>query len=115
MKYRQNHAIGKRIREARLKLGLTQEKLGERADVHYSYIGQVERGHKTPSINTLRKIAYALNIPAESLLLEETPEYQLSPRQLLLGELNALVRDSSVEDLRLFIDLITLLRSRLPG
>ncbi|MBC7105405.1 MAG: helix-turn-helix transcriptional regulator, partial [Firmicutes bacterium] len=36
--------MGRRIREARSKLGLTQEQLGERANLHYSYIGQVERG-----------------------------------------------------------------------
>jgi len=111
--YGKNHGIGQRIRDARLKLGLTQEQLGERADVHYSYIGQVERGRKTPSIPTLRKIAEALNLPIESLLREDTPEYRISPQQLLLGELTSLVRESSADDLRLFIAVIKLLKARL--
>lgn len=112
MNHDRDNPIGKRVREARLKLGLTQEKLGERADVHYSYIGQVERGHKTPSIRTLRKIAYALNTSVESLL-EETATYQIPSHQLLLGELTSLVRDCAPEDLRLFIDVIRLLKARL--
>lgn len=111
MEYGHDHAIGKRIREARLKLGLTQEKLGERAEVHYSYIGQVERGHKTPSIRTLRKIAYALNTPVE-YLLEEATDYRIPSHQLLLGELNGLLRDCSPDDLRLFIAVIRLFKAR---
>lgn len=114
MEYLRDQAIGRRIRDARLKIGLTQEKLGERADVHYSYIGQVERGHKTPSIHTLRKIAYALNTPVESLL-EESDNYQISSNQLLLGELTNLVRDCSSADLKFFITIIRLLKTRLSG
>ncbi len=60
--------LGKKIKETRLKLGLTQEGLGKRVELHYSYIGQVERGNKVPSIRTLKRIALALNIQVESLL-----------------------------------------------
>lgn len=60
--------IGKKIRQIRLKQKLTQEELGERARLHYSYIGQMERGDKIPSLKTLNKIAKALNISLDYIL-----------------------------------------------
>jgi len=47
------------IREWR---GLTQEKLAALADLHKTYIGQIERGEKNIGLRNLEKIAKALNI-----------------------------------------------------
>lgn len=55
--------LGQRIRAYRLQVGLTQEALAEKADVHPIYIGQVERGEKNLTIVTLEKILAALNVP----------------------------------------------------
>ncbi|WP_422449089.1 helix-turn-helix domain-containing protein [Thermoanaerobacterium sp. DL9XJH110] len=60
--------IGKKIRHIRLKQNLTQEELGEKANLHYSYIGQMERGDKVPSLKTLNKIAKALNVSLDYVL-----------------------------------------------
>ncbi|MGM0602346.1 MAG: helix-turn-helix domain-containing protein [Bacillota bacterium] len=60
--------LGDRIKKMRYNLDLTQEKLGEKANLHYTYIGQVERGEKTPSFKALQKIADALNISIEFLV-----------------------------------------------
>lgn len=54
--------VGKQIRVYRLKKGLTQEQLAEMADVHPTYIGQVERGEKNLTVGTLEKILFAFNI-----------------------------------------------------
>lgn len=54
--------IGSRIRELRKKKSLSQEELGGRAKLHYTYIGAVERGEKNVSVVTLNKIARALGI-----------------------------------------------------
>ena len=45
--------IANRIRYRRNELGFSQEQLAEYSDLHPSYIGQLERGEKTPSIETL--------------------------------------------------------------
>jgi transcriptional regulator with XRE-family HTH domain len=45
--------IGKKIKQLRLKKGLTQEELGERTDLSKGYISQMERDHTSPSIETL--------------------------------------------------------------
>ena len=61
-------AVGKRIRAYRNLQGLTQEDLAERAGLHDTYIGQVERGEKNLTIKSLGKIASALGVAASDLL-----------------------------------------------
>jgi len=46
-------ALGQNIKRLREKQGLTQEALSERADIHVSYIGQIERGLRYPSLKIL--------------------------------------------------------------
>ena len=60
--------LGQRVRRVRLLRELTQEQLAERADVVNSYVGVIERGEKKASINTLVKIANALNCSVDYLL-----------------------------------------------
>lgn len=59
--------LGERIRELRKAWGLTQEQLAERADVHVSFVGNVERGENVPSIKTLRRIAKALGVSVKDV------------------------------------------------
>ncbi len=54
--------IGKRIRDLRKQRGLSQEGLGWKAELHFTYIGAVERGERNCSIITLEKIAKGLGI-----------------------------------------------------
>jgi len=54
--------VGQRVRALRKEKGLTQEELGWRAELHYTYIGAVERGEKNCSIESLDKIVKALNV-----------------------------------------------------
>ncbi|MCL6638375.1 MAG: helix-turn-helix domain-containing protein [Firmicutes bacterium] len=109
---KESELIGRRIKEARHKLGLTQEELGDRANLHYSYIGQLERGNKVPSLKTLKKIASALNIRLE-VLLEDNPDRDLSPQQLLVQELVSTVKNSSPEDIRMYIKIIRHIQNRM--
>ncbi|MDF2835515.1 MAG: transcriptional regulator, family [Paenibacillus sp.] len=60
--------IGENIRLARKSKGLSQEQLALRAEINASYMGQVERGEKNPTIDVLGKIASALNTPLEHLV-----------------------------------------------
>jgi len=52
--------FGKRVREIRKAQGLSQEELAERANLHNTYIGGVERGERNLSLKSVEKIAYAL-------------------------------------------------------
>ena len=59
--------LGSNIRERRLKLELSQEKLAYNANIHRTYLGAVERGEKNVSFKNLFKIARALNISVSDL------------------------------------------------
>lgn len=54
--------FGETIRSYRKKVGMSQEKLAEKADLHHNYIGEVERGEKAATIDTILKIAKALGV-----------------------------------------------------
>ena len=59
--------IGQRIRNYRTQQKLSQEKLAELCGCHPTYIGQVERGEKNATLESVEKIASALNIPLSQL------------------------------------------------
>ncbi len=54
--------VGKRIKELRRKLNISQEELGFRSGVHRTYIASLEVGKRNVSINTLEKIVNALEV-----------------------------------------------------
>ena len=62
--------LGTRIRERRLALGLSQATLGEKCDLHRTFIGSVERGERNVSILNLRLISKSLRVPLSTLLDE---------------------------------------------
>lgn len=68
--------IGKRIRAYRKQLGLSQEKLAYLSDCHPTYIGQLERGEKNATLESIEKITIALNISLSQLFekYEHTPD-----------------------------------------
>ena len=63
--------LGKRIRAERRRQDLTQEKLAELADISDSFMGHIERGGRTLSIETLAKLANALNLSIEYIVCGE--------------------------------------------
>ena len=63
-------ALGKRIREERLKLNLTQEKLAEDVDLSTAYIGQIERGERHVSLENLITIVNRLEITVDYILMD---------------------------------------------
>ena len=56
------------LREARTEKGLSQEELADMAGLHRTYISQIERGVKSPSLRSLEQITDALETPLWVLL-----------------------------------------------
>lgn len=60
--------VGKTIRKYRMQKGISQEKLAELAELHRTYIGQVERGEKNLTLLSMERIAKALGVEVRDLL-----------------------------------------------
>lgn len=59
--------VGSAVRVHRKRTGLSQEQLAEKADVTRNYIGEIERGEKRVTLDTLAKVAKALKIRVAEL------------------------------------------------
>lgn len=62
--------VGQRIRSYRIGKGLSQEQLAELSGCHATYVGQLERGEKNATLESIERIALALNISL-SVLFEK--------------------------------------------
>jgi len=60
--------LGKAVRKRRLSMGLSQEALAERADLHWTYIGGIERGERNVSLINIVRLARALDLTPARLL-----------------------------------------------
>lgn len=60
-------ALGQRIRNYRTAAGLSQEKLAELSGCHPTYIGQIERGEKNATVESIEKITGALGVSLSKL------------------------------------------------
>lgn len=75
-------ALGKHIREERLKLNLTQEKLAEDVNLSTAYIGQIERGERSLTLENLAAVANRLGVTidyllSDSIVPDSDGQYQL--------------------------------------
>jgi transcriptional regulator with XRE-family HTH domain len=65
--------LGERIRIQRQALGLSQEALAVRCGVHWTFLGQVERGRRNINLHNLLKIAAGLGVDPAKLVTGLTP------------------------------------------
>lgn len=75
--------VGQRLRLRRLELGYSQELASEKAGLHPTYIGQVERGEKNATIESIAKICVALDFPMEELfykIIASSPKHVTAQR-----------------------------------
>lgn len=60
--------FGARVRKLRIEAGLTQEQLAERAELHPTFISNLERGYRVPTLVTVVQIAFSLDVTPSVLL-----------------------------------------------
>lgn len=83
--------VGEKIRLLRQQRALSQESLALKSGLNTSYLGQVERGEKSPTIDTLDKIATGLDVDLEQLFTfdkKTEPMIDLSFLEKIVYELN---------------------------
>jgi transcriptional regulator with XRE-family HTH domain len=109
--------VGTNIRAARKARGLTQFQLAERSGLSADFIGKMERGTTSPSIESLEAIATALKLPLGDLFAGEA---ESGPSQEALLELIGLCQGRDKEDIQLLVGIAQLIfqgrpdRSRRP-
>ena len=97
--------VGQRIRNYRTQLGLSQERLAELSGCHPTYIGQIERGEKNATIESIEKIAAALKVSL-SKLFENVGSQDTSGRNIPLECYELLLSKSKEEQEHLIKILI---------
>lgn len=99
--------LGKRIRAERRRQDLTQEKLAEMADISDSFLGHIERGGRTLSIETLAKLANALNLSIEYIVCGE---FNYQP-DMLPTEIHDALNQMNSSQRRVFLNIMKTLSS----
>lgn len=94
-------AMGKRIRQARKKRGLTQAALGEKCCVSGGHIGHVETNHGKVSLEAMVAIANALDVSLDSLLCDSLT----SSKPVFENELAELLSQATPKQVKLVAEL----------
>ena len=99
-------AIGKRIRLFRNAQGISLEELSFKADLNAAHLGQIERGLRNPTIETLNRIATALDISFYELIVpaEEVPQKQPETNEIkrkIDAQLSSMTLDEQKDILRI--------------
>ncbi len=84
-------AFGKRLQYYREQAGYSQEALAESIECSAIFISYMERGEKSPSLNTLIKLTKALNIPVDILLGNELENYASEKLKYIEKQLKTLL------------------------
>jgi transcriptional regulator with XRE-family HTH domain len=84
--------IGTTIRGYRLQKGLSQGDIEKRTGLLRCYLSRVENGHTVPSLDTLSKIASALDLPLAQFFAEDTLGRELNTHKLSDDELRFLTQ-----------------------
>jgi transcriptional regulator with XRE-family HTH domain len=84
--------IGTTIRAHRLQKGLSQGDIEKKTGLLRCYLSRVENGHTVPSLDTLSKIAVALDLPIAQFFADDSVGRQLNTQRLSDEELRFLTQ-----------------------
>lgn len=99
-------SVGFRIKKLRNKYKWSQEDLAHRANINRTYVGQIERGEKSATIDSLEKICNAFDITLEELFkyLQSSTEYK---DNATLCSIITIINSLSVENQKVVLDIIS--------
>lgn len=101
--------LGKRIREERIRIGLTQEQLAEYIDVSTTYIGFIERGERSVTLEKLALLAECFHVSIDSLLREISTD---NPIKQMNDHLFYLWESASSDEKKLILSIIEVIINR---
>ena len=92
-------AFGKRLRDIRRRMDMTQDNLAERSDMSIQYISDIERGKRNLSLASIETLAKALNMSVSDLFALE--DFQIGVNEMR-AMLIARIEESDEDSLRTF-------------
>lgn len=98
--------VGKRIRQCRKQLGLTQEQLSEKINIAPNYLGQIENGIRGVNLTNLVKIANALGITFD-YLMSDVNSTAIEESDSIKKQWLALLEDRSPTEQQRLIKIVT--------
>ncbi|WP_313236112.1 helix-turn-helix domain-containing protein [Sporosarcina ureae] len=99
--------VGERIRYFRKERGLSQEELAHQASLHNTYIGQLERGEKNATIESLYKVTQALGITLSDFF--HTTQTGSKINSYEISQIIYLLENKSEKDQRTLLQILDLL------
>ncbi len=103
--------LGERIREERLKLNLTQAKLAEDIDISDTYVGQIERGERSLTLDTLVRLVNRLGVSIDYLLKDSVE----SDDDNILNQFRQIIDEQSDNRKQMAIDVLKAMFAHLNG
>jgi len=95
-------AIGKRIKIARIRVGLTQENVADRIGITPQHVSNIETGNSSVSLTTLVAIANLLNVTMDELLCDTLRK----SKDVFCREADEVLRDCSEYEVRVLVDIL---------
>jgi transcriptional regulator with XRE-family HTH domain len=103
--------MGRKIRQLRKRLGMTQEELAYRAQMDLSYLGQIERGARpSPSISVVARIARALSVDSGELLEPHAKDSAMDGSKDIAEAIAQELKTVSLRELKAFYQIIKLVK-----
>jgi transcriptional regulator with XRE-family HTH domain len=99
--------FGQNLKELRKKLKWSQERLGEKADLHPTYISDIERGESNVSLEYIEKLASGLGLPVAELL--NFPPAEKSQQERIQSELILRIRQLDAQTCGFVLDFVKML------
>lgn len=101
-------ALGQRIRNARRKNNMTQERLAEVCALSTAHIGHIERGTRIPSLETLFRISEELSVSLDSLVFDSVTD-----RENALSAVSRSLEGKKEAQVRAFVSTVKALADKI--
>lgn len=97
--------VGQRITDTRKSRGYSREKLAEKADISVQFLADIEKGRKSMTVNTLRRLAAALSVTTD-YIVNGTETSETDRVTAMLASLDTYHRTQAEKLLAVFVETI---------
>ena len=101
-----NEDVGKRINDIRKCRGYSREKLAEMADISVQFLADIEKGRKSMTVATLRRVAAALNVTTDYIVNGSDSSSEAVQIDAMLASLSSYNRSQAEKLLGVFVETI---------